>query len=105
MMLYTKQFVDIPFAAIVITLYVYNMGHKYINVSCVTQWERKWLEKTKSLTLVAYVSVLKDEPVSCVTIDRVAIVLLPCYIHKQFMDIPFAAIVITLLCIQHGSLI
>ena len=31
--------------------YVYNMGHKYNNVSYVTQWERKWLEKTESLTL------------------------------------------------------
>ena len=48
---------------------------------------------------MAYVSELKDEPVSYVTIDRVAIVLLRCYIHKQFMDIPFAAIVVTLLCI------
>ena len=44
--------------------YVYNMGHKYNNVSYATQW---------------------------------------CYIHNNFVDIPFAAISITLLCIEHGS--
>ncbi len=46
---------------------------------------------------MAIVSVLKDEPVSYATIDKVTVALLRCYIHKQFMDIPFAAIIVTLL--------
>ncbi len=49
--------------------------------------------------LMAYVSVLEDEPDSHVTIDRGAIVLLYFYIHNNLWTYLFAVTVVILLCI------